>query len=187
MWIVAALFSLPAALSRNLCFASIFLFFTKYYHRVALFHLLVFCVLPVSVITFTYIMTAHHLLKSSTPISEETQNPQLNKRKNTAKVVLGLTVVFLISYVPSDIYQMYLFSRKVLDISNAQFPDELGVFVGLEEIEPIANVLLPLNPCLNPVAVFCTSLAFRRQFRRYLTCFCKAKSPPTDVELTRRK
>jgi len=185
VWIVAALFSLPAALSRNLCLGSIFLFFNHYYQLLALFYLFVFCVLAVSVIAFSYIMTACHLLESSTLISEETQNPQLNKRKNTAKVVLGLTVVFLISYVPYQIFEMYLFSRKNLDVSIAQFPDELGVFDGLEEIEPIANLLVPLNPCLNPVALFCTSLAFRRQFKRYLTCCCKTKSPPTDFELTR--
>ena len=40
----------------------------------------------VCVIAFYYIVTARNLLESSNTISEETQNPQLNKRENTAKV-----------------------------------------------------------------------------------------------------
>jgi hypothetical protein len=52
------------------------------------------------VIAFTYIMTARHLVESSRSIFEGTQNPQMNKRRNTAQIVVGMTVVFLISYVP---------------------------------------------------------------------------------------
>jgi hypothetical protein len=36
------------------------------------------------------------------------------------------------------------------------------------------------------VALFCTSLAYRRQFKRYFTCCCKANPTGTDVELTGR-
>ena len=45
-------------------------------------------------------MTARHLVESSCSLSEETHNPQLDAIKNAAKIVLGLTLVFLISYVP---------------------------------------------------------------------------------------
>jgi len=129
-------------------------------------------------------MTAHHLLESSTPISEETKNPQISKRKNTAKVVLVLTVVFLISYVPYHIIETYFNIRTNLTV--AQLSIEYGWVDNVLKIRPILKHFLSLNSCLNPVAVFCTSLAFRSQFKRYLTCCCKAKSPPTDFELTRR-
>jgi len=135
------------------------------------------------VIAFTYIMTARHLLESSSPISEETQNPQMNKRKNTAKVVLGLTVVFLISSVPHHILEVYYYSGLGLD---AVLLNELEWMLNLFKIKLVLKLFLSLNSCLNPVAVFCTSLAFRRQFKHYLTCCCKAKSPPADFELTRR-
>jgi hypothetical protein len=46
VWIVAALFAIPAARSKYLCVKSILLWRTKYYQRVAIFHLLVPCVLP---------------------------------------------------------------------------------------------------------------------------------------------
>jgi hypothetical protein len=56
-----------------------------------------------------------------------------------------------------------------------------------DDIMSILKHFLSINPCLNPVALFCASLAFRGQLKRYLTCCCKAKSPPNDFELTRRR
>jgi hypothetical protein len=44
-------------------------------------------------------MTARHLLESSRPVSQETQNPRLKTRKDIAKIELGLTVIFLTSYM----------------------------------------------------------------------------------------
>ena len=54
------------------------------------------------------------------------------------------------------------------------------------QTKDIIKYFLPINSCLNPVALFCSSLAFRRHLKRYLTCCFKTKSPPTDFELTRR-
>jgi hypothetical protein len=132
-------------------------------------------------------MTARHLLESANPISEETQNPQLNKRKITAKVLLGLTFVFLISSVPYHISEMYYYSRIFLDLADAAYVNESEWPFNLVKIRLILKLFLSINSCLNPITLFCTSFAFRRQFKIYLTCCCKAKSPPTDIELTRRK
>jgi hypothetical protein len=97
VWIVAALFTVPSALSKYMC-EDILSRCMPYYQRVVIFELLVPCVLPLCVIAFTYIMTARHLVQSSCTVSEGTQYPQLKNRRNTAK--MGLTVVFMISYVP---------------------------------------------------------------------------------------
>ena len=131
-------------------------------------------------------MTARHLVESSRSISEGTQNPQLETRRNTAKVVVGLTVVFLISYVPYHIFWTYfiycitnIFSFSIttfLDYSNYK----------LQYTYVILNCFLLINSCLNPVALFCTSSPLRQHLKRYLTCFCKRNSPPTDLELARR-
>jgi hypothetical protein len=50
----------------------------------------------------------------------------------------------------------------------------------------ISNSFFLMNSCLNPVALLCTSSPFRQHLKRYLTCFCKTNSPPTDFELRRR-
>jgi hypothetical protein len=176
---MAALFALPSAQSNQTCKLSYIYKTVSYYKPIVLFELLVSCVLPLCVIAFSYIMTARHLVKSAQPISEETQNPQANTRRNTAKIVVGLTVVFLISFVPYHVLWTYI----IFNISH--FLDEHSVDT-LDYTYLVSTILLLLNSCLNPVALFCTSLAFRGQFKRYLTCCCKANPTASNIELTRR-
>jgi hypothetical protein len=146
-------------------------------------------------------MTARRLVESSRGISEGTQNPQLKTRRSTAKTLVGLAFVFMISYVPyhafwtyyiyseyersGEKFTMFLYydslrgTRKInsiLDKSNYKFQYTYLISTGF----------LLINSCLNPVALFCTSSPFRQHLKRYLTCFCKTNSPPTDFELTRR-
>jgi len=186
VWIVAALFAVPSAVSKYLC-AGIFLSSRIiYYQLVVIFELIVSCVLPLCVVAFTYVMTARHLMLSSRPISDGTQNPQLITRKKTAKTVVGLAIVFMISYVPYHIFWTYfIYSQEdpflfkipdVLDHSNDKF----------QYTHLISNGFLLINSCLNPVALFFTSSPFRQHLKRYLTCFCKINSPPPDLELARR-
>jgi Leucine-rich repeat (LRR) protein len=190
VWIVAALFALPSALSTDLCQQCYGPRCLTYYKNVVLFELLVSCVLPLCVIAFFYIMTARHLLKSAQPIPEETQNPRLNTRINTAKIVLGLTVVFLISYVPYHVFWTYVILNKHPFYDEHDSMDrtydtrQFKIQNGYTYL--VSTCLLLINPCLNPVALLCTGRAFRRQFKRYLTCCCKASPPVTNIELTRR-
>jgi hypothetical protein len=185
VWIVAALSAVPEARSRSTC-GAIFIFgITSYYHYVVIFDLLVSCVIPLCVIVFSYTMTALHLLKNPCSLSEGTQNPQLNTRKKTAKVVLGLTVIFLISYVPYHIWKTFWYFSINSDISGATFEDKFDWDNHFQNIKVILYLFLSINSCLNPVALFSTSLAFRRHFKRYLTRCFKAKSPPADFELKR--
>jgi hypothetical protein len=91
--------------------------FTKiltYYQLVVIFELVVSCVLPLCVIAFSYVMTACSLVENSRSISQRTQNPQLQTRRNTAKIVMGLAFVFMISYVPYHVFWAYfIYSQKV--------------------------------------------------------------------------
>jgi hypothetical protein len=183
VWIVAALFTIPAARLQYICSMSVLLSLTNYYQQYIVFHLLVSCVFPLCVIAFCYIMTACHLVESADPISAEAQSPRLNTRTSTAKVVLGLTVVFIISYVPYHIAETCVLYSLNIHISLSEAADELGSFDNTLEVISVLNLFLSINSCINPVALFCTSLAFRRQFKRYLTCCRKTKSPPTVLEL----
>jgi hypothetical protein len=186
VWIVAALLTIPAARTQYFCSIYSLVWLTNYNQQFVLFNLLVSCVIPLCVIAFSYIMTARHLVESSCSVTEETQIPRLNTRTNTAKVVLGLTVVFLISYVPYHIAETYIFYSINFHKPLAKVADELDSLFKLLDIILMLKHLLLINSCLNPVALLCTSLAFRRQFKRYLPCCCKTKSPPTVFELPRR-
>jgi len=139
------------------------------------------------VITFTYVIKACHLVETSWSVSEGTWNPQQKTGRNIAKIVAGLSVVFLISYVPYHAFWTDIICTEekdnlsekiaaILDHSNYK----------LKYIYLISNCLLSINSCLNPAALFYTSSNFRQHLKRYLTCFCKTKSPPTELKLARR-
>jgi hypothetical protein len=186
VWVVATLFAIPAAVSRYMCGGSSIIWSINYDFHVVIFQLLVSCVIPLFVIAFCYIMTARHLVESSCSVPEKTRKSRLNTRKNTAKIVLGLTLVFLISYVPYHISETYIYSRLKSDFSNGKNNEKFGWFHNSIDINVILRHLLSINSCLNPVTLFCTSRAFRRHLKRYLFCCCKAKFPPNDFELTTR-
>jgi hypothetical protein len=100
VWIVAALFAIPSALAGDIFSDCIIYYCKSYYEIVVIFEILVSCALPVCVIAFSYIMAACHLVKRALPISDNIQHPQVETRKITAKIMSGLTVVFLVSSVP---------------------------------------------------------------------------------------
>jgi hypothetical protein len=74
VWIVAALFPLPAAHSKYLCRNSVILWIIAYCQHVAVCELLVSCVLPLCVIAVCCIVTGSHIVESSFYISEWTQS-----------------------------------------------------------------------------------------------------------------
>jgi len=157
-----------------------------YYRHVVIFELLVSCVLPLCVVAFSYVMTARHLVESSRPLSEGTQNPQLKTRRSTAKTVMGLAFVFMISYVPYHAFWAYYIYSEI-DTYFYKFTQFIGYSnYKFQYTYLISTGFLLINPCLNPVALFFTSSPFRQHLKRYLTCFCKTNSPPTDFELRRR-
>jgi hypothetical protein len=182
VWIVATLLAIPSTISNDLCEEWFFLKGKTYYHRVVIFEILASCALPLCVIAFTYIMTARHLVESSRSISEGTQNSQLDTRRITAKIVVGLTVVFLISYVPYHVFWSYIIWTQNFETVFTEFMFQPKY--AMEYL--ILTCLLLINSCLNPVALFCTSYQFRQNLKRYLTWFCKRNPTNTALELTRR-
>jgi hypothetical protein len=183
VWIVAALIAVPTTLSSVMSKESHFLWYSTYYDRVVLFELLVSCVLPLSVIAFTYITIARHLVKSLR-LSEGTKNSQMKTRRNTARIMVAITVVFLISYLPYHALWAYIIcteepSRSVQSIKDiVRYADYKFQYMYL-----ISTFFLLLNSCLNPVALICTSSQFRQHLKRFLTCFSKPNSPPIEMEI----
>ena len=158
-----------------------------FYWYVVVFELLVSCVLPLCAVAFSYIMTARHLVESFRSISERTQNPQLNTCKNTAKIVVWLTVVFLISHVHYHAFWTYIICTEELPHNYDRITNILrDSNYKLQYPYLISTCFLLINSCLSPVAVFCTSSPFRQHLKRYLTSFGRTNSPNTGLELARR-
>ena len=182
VWIVATLLAIPSTISNYLCEEWSFLKSTTYYHRVVIFELLASCALPLCVIAFTYITTAHHLVESYRFVSQASLNSQLETRRKTAKIVVGLTVVYLISYVPYHVFWSYIIWTQDFETVIIGFISERKY--AMEYL--ISTCLLLTKSCLNPVALFCTSSQFRRNLKHYLTWFCKKNPTSTYLERTRR-
>jgi len=172
VWIVAALLAVPKTLLVGIYGPETLWEFYTYIRIISLLELLLFCVLPLCVITFSYCLTSRHLVKNSFYISGMAQNPQIKKRRNAAKVVLGLAIVFAISYVPS--YILCTFFSFYFSTILREF---VRFFIVLY-LKEICICFVCLNSCLNPVAVFCTSLAFRMHLKRYVTRCCTKIFPP---------
>jgi hypothetical protein len=166
MWIVAALFAVPSAVSSYQCVRDAKMSPTTYYKRVVIFELLASCVLPLCVIAFTYIITARHSVESSRSISEVTQNPQLKTRRKTANFLVWFTVVFLVSYLPYHVFLTYIiWTRNVDDVYSSIRMMIIDLNYGMQNL--ISTCFLLSNSCLNAVALFCTSSSFRQLFKRY--------------------
>jgi hypothetical protein len=113
VWIVAALFARPTALSKYTCLGSIFLWRTNHYQHFAILYLLVTCAFTLGVIAFSYIMTARHLVESSCYLSEETQIPRLKKRKFLQKLCWHLHYYFPDQlFALSDLRNVSVFRHK---------------------------------------------------------------------------
>jgi len=184
VWIAAALIAVPSTVTRYQCAKNASMTPTTYYQHVVIFELLASFVLPLCVIAFTYNMTARHLVESSPSISEGTENPQLKTRRITAKILVGLTVVFLISYLPYHVLLTYIIWTQ----GNDAYPSIRVMILywnnGMSNL--ILTFFLSINSCLNPVALFCTSSPIRQHFKRYLTCFRKTNSSSTELQPTRK-
>jgi len=160
VWIVAASFAVPSARTKYYCGTFVFAWLTKYYYRVVIFRLLVSCVLPLCVIAFSYIMTSRHLLKNHFSASD-VQNARQNTCK-TVKIVLGLTVASLITYVPFLIYESYLNYSIYLEFIVDEIARELAGAGNFALIISLLDLLLSINSCLNPLALFVPGLACKR-------------------------
>jgi len=108
-------------------------------------------------------------------------------KQKYCKVVVGLTIVFMISYVPYHVVWTYIVCSKTVSSPTTAVEMERHWNYKLKYMYLISTRFLLINSYLNPVALFCTSSRFRQHLKRYLTCFCKTNSPPTDFELTKKK
>jgi hypothetical protein len=165
-----------------MCVNSILLWRTNYYRFVIAFQILVSFVLPFFAICFSFTY-GQYFAKNSSSLSEETKTYLLHKSKNPAKrfAVLSISLTIIAGFY--HMAELYFYSSINLDF----FSFKIGVvFVSdynVRDIIFILQILLSIKSCLNPVAFCFTSLAFRRHFKRYLTCRCKTNSTPNDVEL----
>ncbi|XP_069696519.1 uncharacterized protein [Periplaneta americana] len=172
IWTICSLFAIPHTLAihfNEVCNVWLSL---KYYQKVVVFELLVFCIFPLGITVCMYCLAAHHLMRSTNIASGEVHN-QGNSRRGTTRIVLSFTLVFVVSLLPYHLLWTSIIRRE------SDYPIEVYYMYH------ISTYLLIFNSCFNPVALCCSSKCYRRYFKHYLLKWCGRK-PPTTANISKK-
>jgi hypothetical protein len=166
MWIVAALLAVPSALSKYVWRIDLFQTYNVLTMRGYFWTLSILCT--------SSLCDCRHLHHNCPPswgkllfyIWGQTRSSAEHTQKYNT-IVEGLTVVFLISYVPHHVLWTYiicteeesnLFDKNSHIILYSKYKSEYNYL--------ISKCLLSINSCLNPVALFWTSSPIRQHLKR---------------------
>lgn len=148
---------------------------------------LVFYVIPLIPIASFYALMASHLYASSQKAIGETtivlingkrcysgQTKQMLERKKVAKIILTFVIIFAVCFLPHHTYMIWFhFNPNALNDYN----DFWHAF------KIIGFLLVFINSCINPIALYCLSAVFRKFFNRYVLCCCRRR--PQQKRLSR--
>jgi hypothetical protein len=161
VWILAVALAVPNSLDAGVYVngACSYLSDVQY----ILYRLLAYGVIPLVIITILYTLTAGRLARSARGMPGEIQGLGTQKRARikSAKVLISLTVVFALSYMP---YFLISYFAKLGIIHENSISEYVGALIFF---------LLFVNSAVNPVAIYISSANYRKYFNRYLcACFC---------------
>ena len=126
---------------------------------VTLFEFLFYCVLLPSIVVVFNSMTARGLKQSTKNFTTAMRlSGQDQVRNRSAKVLMGLVIVFLISYVPHYLWRV-LHRWLRLDVWEIHY----------RIIDKITYYLLFANCCFNPISLYIVSGTFRKLFNYYFS------------------
>lgn len=158
IWILAAASAVPRFLEtefhEDYCAVQLTEFST-------VFDVAVYCVIPLLATAAFSSVTSRKIRRSVHKMPGEVmgQRSVRNARTRSANILIGLVVVFAVSYVP---YYLFLFLYHYFNVEKLGF---LQMFI-------ISYTLIFVNSCCNPVALYAASGNFRQHFNRYLQCCC---------------
>lgn len=122
---------------------------------------LVYYVLPLFIIATFYVLMARHLLTPEVVGDAQVFHRQIRTRRKVAKVVLCFILIFAICFLPTHVFMVWFY----FDLG-----DEYNAFWHTTRI--VGFCLSFINSCINPIALYCISGTFRKQYNRYLFCCC---------------
>ncbi|XP_066967833.1 neuropeptide CCHamide-1 receptor-like [Macrobrachium rosenbergii] len=124
---------------------------------------IIYYFLPLIIISTFYLLMARHLLSSDVPGESHVFHRQIQTRRKVARVVLCFVVIFAICFLPNHIFLLWFYFDKD---SKRKFNDFW------HSLRIIGFCLSFINSCINPIALYCISGTFRKQYNRYLFCCC---------------
>ncbi|XP_053652026.1 neuropeptide CCHamide-1 receptor-like [Cherax quadricarinatus] len=128
--------------------------------------LTIYYMLPLGIIATFYILMARHLMQAAAALPGEAQHQRQHikhvaARRKVAKLVLAFVVIFAICYFPNHVFLMWFYFNPTVERDYNHFWNAfrcVGFCLGF------------VNSCINPIALYCISGAFRKSFNRHLFC-----------------
>ncbi|XP_035685542.1 gastrin-releasing peptide receptor-like [Branchiostoma floridae] len=134
-----------------------------------------YCV-PLMTIAAFYILIARHLLITSRNIPGRNSSVarQMETRKNVAKTVLILVLIFALCWLPVHVFNLW----RWFALYPCYPPPDVHFYV-----MAVSQILMYANSCVNPFALCLSSKSFQTYFRRYL-CFWCSESEKVNFTVT---
>ncbi|XP_048400644.1 endothelin receptor type B-like isoform X1 [Stegostoma tigrinum] len=109
-----------------------------------------------------------------------TLNDHIKQRREVAKTVFCLVVVFAMCWLPLHLSRIL---KKT--IYDQQDPNRCELLSFLLVLDYIGINMASLNSCINPVALYFVSQKFKNCFKSCLCCWCQrpARSTPMDERM----
>ncbi|XP_075706376.1 endothelin receptor type B [Rhinoderma darwinii] len=184
IWIISVILAIPEAIGFNVmhydyngqdmktCMfypsqTAYFLEFYKTYKDPWLFSFY-FC-LPLLVTAIFYTLMTYELLRKKSGITISL-NDHIKQRRDVAKTVFCLVLVFAICWLPLHLSKMI---RYIFDYRGYTMQCELLSF--LISVNYIGLNMADLNSCINPVALYLVSTKYKNCFKSCLCCWCQPK------------
>ncbi|XP_043279218.1 neuropeptide CCHamide-2 receptor-like isoform X3 [Venturia canescens] len=145
----------------------------NYKKGMVLFKFLAYYAIPLCIIAGFYFGMARHLELSTRNMPGELsgavahRGEQIRARKKVGKMVIAFVAIFIVCFLPYHTFMLwfhfYPFSKDVYD-------DFWHAF------RIVGFCLSFINSCVNPIALYCVSGAFRKRFNEYLCCLVPGSS-----------
>ncbi|KAG5318075.1 CCH2R protein, partial [Pseudoatta argentina] len=178
IWVLAIVIAMPAVLfseimsvpvlgNRSILICNPFPeeFGEIYRKSMVMFKFLAYYLIPLCVIAIFYLSMTWHLTLSTKNMPCELPgsdlHEQIKARKRVGKMVVCFIIIFVICFLPYHIYVLWFhFNPTATDDFNSYW-NTFRIF---------GFCLSFINSCVNPIALYLISRAFRQKFNKYLCC-----------------
>ncbi|XP_069686044.1 neuropeptide CCHamide-1 receptor-like isoform X2 [Periplaneta americana] len=166
VWLIGCVLAIPhtlyAGIYRHNCYGFSSEIQTYYLKAVSLFDLISFCIIPLIMISISSTLSSRILEDSVKKVPGESMKTVkcIRARLISSKVLIAITVVSAISYVPFYLF-IFCFSWLLEGGLEPRLHYVLFFFI---------YMLVFANSCFTPIALCITCKKFRIGFKRYLLC-----------------
>ncbi|KAM5288976.1 endothelin receptor type B [Ctenodactylus gundi] len=134
-----------------------------------------FC-LPLAITAFFYTLMTCEMLRKKSGM-QIALNDNLKQRREVAKTVFCLVLVFALCWLPLHLSRILKFT-----LYNQNDPNRCELLSFLLVLDYIGINMASLNSCINPIALYLVSKRFKNCFKSCLCCWCQSFEEKQSLE-----